>query len=112
MELYEQARREFHAIMGSTDAKSFKELATKYKALINDVRQTVSTQHEGGFESAEYLRKMNKVFRKTMSESSATDFSSLKDLDIETDRPDRPEAMHKNLRALFETARRRHGLSC
>ena len=113
MKLFTEARTRFSELLGRDDADQFKDLAQQYDQLSNEIRQTVSTNYKDGFESAHNMYQNYKKFSAKMAESASAgekDFSYLRDLDIETDRPDRPEAMHKNLRALFTVARRRHGL--
>lgn len=113
MELYEQARRKFNELMGSRDPKLFKDMTAKYQKLIEEIKQTVSTEYKGGFESAYRMYNMREKVDSNMADNlkkMEKDYSRFRTLDIETEAPDRPEAMHKNLKALFEVARRRHGL--
>jgi TP901 family phage tail tape measure protein len=113
MEMYERARREFNELMGSRDPLLFKELTDKYQKLINEIKQTVSTEYKGGFESAYRMYNMSSKVEPTMADNidrMTKDYSQFRKLDIETEDPDRPEAVHKNLKALFEIVRRRHGL--
>ena len=113
MEMYEQARRRFNELIGSNDPKLFKALASKYKDLIDEIKGTVSADYEGGFESAYRMYQMRRNASSTIADNikkMKDDYQKFLNLKIETNEPDRPEAIHQNLRALFEVARRRHGL--
>jgi len=100
-------------LIGSNDPKLFKALASKYKDLIDEIKGTVSADYEGGFESAYRMYQMRRNASSTIADNikkMKDDYQKFLNLKIETNEPDRPEAIHQNLRALFEVARRRHGL--
>jgi len=107
IEAWNEAQERYNA----AQARDNEEMANVLQTVINSISNALE---EAGvsYEAYKKIADMSREFEKAVSGMpDIGQFSKVRTQDIERIMPDRPEAMHKNLRALYEAAIRVNKLS-